>query len=89
MSISLATERTLTCVITISYDRDIPGDDARALECYHALGAELMSRGYPPYRLSLAAMDHIDGQAQFTQVIAAIKHALDPRGVLSPGRYQR
>ena len=88
MSISLATERTLTCVITISYDRDVPGEDARALECYHALGRELLSRGYPPYRLSVAAMDQVEGQPAFRNTVAAIKRALDPHAILSPGRYE-
>jgi 4-cresol dehydrogenase (hydroxylating) flavoprotein subunit len=88
MSMSLATERTLTCVITISYDRDAPGDDSRALECYELLGKALMQRGYPPYRLGLAGMDALVGQAGFRDAVTAIKHALDPRGVLSPGRYE-
>lgn len=89
MSISLATERTLTCVITISYDRDTEGEDARALACYRTLGQELMARGYPPYRLSVASMDQFEGEPAFRQALSSIKQALDPRGVLSPGRYER
>ncbi len=30
MSIALVTERTIICVVTISYDRDVPGEDERA-----------------------------------------------------------
>ena len=51
MSLSIATERMLICVITISYDRDVPGEDERALACYRALSEELVAQGYPPYRL--------------------------------------
>ena len=88
MSISLATERTLICVITISYDREVPGEDERALECYRALGRELMARGYPPYRLGISAMDWLDGQTPFDRAVRTIKRALDPSGILAPGRYE-
>jgi 4-cresol dehydrogenase (hydroxylating) len=88
MSISFATERTLTCVITISYDRDEPGADERALDCYRALCAELLARGYPPYRLSVRSMDAMDAQPEYTRVLSCLKAALDPRRVLAPGRYE-
>jgi 4-cresol dehydrogenase (hydroxylating) flavoprotein subunit len=88
MSISLATERTLICVITISYDRHVPGEDARALRCYRELGAQLLERGYPPYRLGLRAMDYVQGQDGYTAAVTRIKQALDPNGILAPGRYE-
>jgi 4-cresol dehydrogenase (hydroxylating) len=87
MSVLLATERTLVCVITISYDRDVPGEDERALECYRALGEELLARGYPPYRLSVASMAGLDGQPAYDRVVRSLKTALDPNGILAPGRY--
>lgn len=88
MSISLATDRTLICVITVSYDRDVPGEDERALGCYRELGSQLLERGYPPYRLGLRGMDHMDAQEGYASVVNNIKRALDPNGILAPGRYQ-
>lgn len=88
ISILLASERTLICVITISYDREIPGEDERALQCYRLLGGELLARGYPPYRLSLASMDYMDGQVAYSRLLHTLKTALDPNGVIAPRRYE-
>jgi 4-cresol dehydrogenase (hydroxylating) len=86
MSISLATERTLVCVITISYDRQVDGEDERAMACYQALSNELLARGYPPYRLSLARMAAGGGET-YQRLLEVLKGAVDPRGILAPGRY--
>jgi 4-cresol dehydrogenase (hydroxylating) flavoprotein subunit len=87
MSLSLATERSAVCVTTISYDREVPGEDARAMDCYEELTQQLLAQGYPPYRANLAGMGYADGSAAHTDVVRRIKDALDPNGVLSPGRY--
>ena len=88
MSVSLATERSAICVITISYDRHVPGEDARAMACYRHLTSTLLARGYPPYRLNVAAMDHLEEQADYADTMHVLKQALDPRGILAPGRYE-
>ena len=88
MSISLATERSAICVITISYDRHAPGEDGRALQCYRRLAETLIARGYPPYRLNVAAMDLVAGDETYEALVLALRDALDPRGLLSPGRYE-
>jgi 4-cresol dehydrogenase (hydroxylating) len=88
MSISLATERTLICVITISYDRNAPGEDDKAMACYRELTERLIEAGYPPYRLSVASMDRTAGSRIYGQVLAELKAALDPQRVLAPGRYE-
>jgi 4-cresol dehydrogenase (hydroxylating) len=87
MSISLATERSAICVITISYDRGVTGDDARALKCYQVLVEALLARGYPPYRLPVGAMASLAGSAS-SGLMRNLKAALDPNGVLAPGRYE-
>jgi 4-cresol dehydrogenase (hydroxylating) len=88
ISISLATERTSICVITISYDRDVPGEDTRALECNDDLLRQLLARGYPPYRLSLASMRCLGDQPPYADALRTLKAALDPNGILAPGRYE-
>ncbi len=87
MSLSLATERSIICVATISYDRDVAGEDQRALDCYRVLAGALVDRGYPPYRLPVGAMGYLD-LSSAAGVVARLKSALDPNGVLAPGRYQ-
>jgi 4-cresol dehydrogenase (hydroxylating) len=88
ISILMASERMLIFVITVSYDRDVPDEDRRAMNCYRALIDELLARGYPPYRLSVCSMDHFGGQVGYSQVLQSLKSTLDPNGVLAPGRYE-
>ncbi len=88
MSLSLATERSVICVTTISYDRHAPGHDERAVACYDTLMAELLARGYPPYRLNIRSMHHATGHADYDRLIGNLKAAVDPNGVLAPGRYE-
>jgi 4-cresol dehydrogenase (hydroxylating) flavoprotein subunit len=88
MSISVATERSLVCVITISYDREVPGEDAKAMRCYRALTDCLLASGYPPYRLNVESMDYLaEPGSAYAQLLERVKSALDPKGVLAPGRY--
>jgi 4-cresol dehydrogenase (hydroxylating) len=88
MTVSLATERSVICVITISYDRNAPGEDDRARECYRVLMELLLERGYPPYRLNVSSMGYMAADASYTRALEAIKAALDPNGILAPGRYE-
>jgi 4-cresol dehydrogenase (hydroxylating) len=88
MSISLATERASICVITISYDRSVSGEDERALACHEELMTELIARGYPPYRLGLPSMGCLDAECAYGDTLRALKAALDPNGVVAPGRYE-
>jgi 4-cresol dehydrogenase (hydroxylating) flavoprotein subunit len=88
MSISLSSERSAICVITISYDRDEAGEDERALECYRALSEQLLARGYPPYRLNVASMGSVSAQDAYADVLRSLKDTLDPKGILAPGRYE-
>ena len=89
VSITLLTPRAMDCVLGIAYDRDVPGEDQRALDCHAALLERFAEAGYYPYRLSLASMGRLPppqpGYAAFRQ---ALKQALDPAGILAPGRYE-
>ena len=87
-TLSLVTERALTCVTNISFDRREPEQCQRASACYEEALAALLKAGYPPYRASpTGAAKVIDPSSPYGATIAAIKRALDPRGTLSPGRY--
>ena len=88
MSISLATERSLICVITISYDRSVPGEDQRAISCHTELTEQLLALGYPPYRLNVRSMGYVDNCPTYAGVLSDLKAVLDPNGVLAPGRYE-
>jgi 4-cresol dehydrogenase (hydroxylating) len=49
-----------------------------------------MDKGYIPYRLGIQSMAGlVGGDDVFWDVVQKLKQALDPRGILSPGRYSR
>jgi 4-cresol dehydrogenase (hydroxylating) len=87
ISVSMANERSLIFIITISYDRAIPREDDRALRCYKTLTSELLKRGYPPYRVNVASMALVEGVSPSDQMVRDLKGVLDPNGILAPGRY--
>lgn len=87
LSLTLVTERALTCVVSICYDRAVDGEDARAMACYQDLLDTLAAQGYYSYRVGIQAGDHLQRGGAYDAVLAALKQALDPRGILAPGRY--
>ncbi|MEO8130692.1 MAG: FAD-linked oxidase C-terminal domain-containing protein, partial [Bryobacteraceae bacterium] len=87
ISLTLLTERTIGCVISISYDRDVPGEDDKAMLCHGQLLQELNSEGYFPYRLGVQSMDQMNGPGGYNALLRLLKQTLDPNGILAPGRY--
>ena len=88
ISMTLITERAVACVISICYDRREPGQDDQAMACYRRLRQELTDRGYYSYRLGIQGMSEMSAPDGYAGLVRAIKDALDPNGVLAPGRYQ-
>jgi 4-cresol dehydrogenase (hydroxylating) flavoprotein subunit len=87
ISITLLTERAIGCVISIGYDRDVPGEDERASACHRQLLAELNAAGYYLYRLGLDSMGQMHTADGFNNLLRALKDTVDPEGILAPGRY--
>lgn len=87
ISFTMLSERALGCVTTITYDRSVPGEDSRAMECYRALSDGFERAGYYPYRLGIQGMDRMKGDNGYNAVVRTLKNALDPNGILAPGRY--
>jgi 4-cresol dehydrogenase (hydroxylating) len=88
ISVSLFTERMTISTIALTYDREVAGEDERAMQCYRTLTERLLERGYPPYRLNVASMEYVAGTGDYGTVMQALKSALDPNGILARGRYQ-
>ena len=90
MTLTTITHRCFDCTIPILYDRDDPQDSVRADACYRELLKECINKGYIPYRLGIQSMAEITmSRDAFWDTVEKIKKALDPNGVLSPGRYSR
>jgi 4-cresol dehydrogenase (hydroxylating) len=87
LSITLNTDRSIICVISLTYDRDVPGEDERAHDCCGELEAELASRGYFPYRLGIQSMNQMNGGGAHGRLLSAIKNYVDPENILAPGHY--
>ncbi|MEM9156827.1 MAG: FAD-dependent oxidoreductase [Cyanobacteria bacterium P01_F01_bin.33] len=87
ISITLLTERCLGCVTTIAYDRDIPGEDERAMTCYKTLLDRFAAAGYYPYRLGIQSMGALDRSESYRDLLRSLKSTFDPNNILAPGRY--
>jgi len=87
ISVTLLTERSIACVVSITYDREKPGEDDKAMECYFALQADLETEGYYSYRLATPALPEPAADNAYGRLLKSIRTALDPNDVLAPGRY--
>jgi 4-cresol dehydrogenase (hydroxylating) flavoprotein subunit len=87
LSLTLITERAVACIISIAYDREARGEDERAMACYRHLVQELERQGYYSYRLSIGMMSAMGEPGDYANLMRDIKQALDPAGILAPGRY--
>ena len=87
LSYTLLTERAMICIISISFDRAVPGQDQLAAACYEELEGELDARGYMPYRLGIQSMGRMRNDGAYGDLLQAIKRNVDPAGILAPGRY--
>jgi 4-cresol dehydrogenase (hydroxylating) len=75
-------------VTNVSFDRREAEEVTRARLCYQELTEKLAAEGYVSYRTGPGGMAKLDkGSSVFWDVTGRIKEALDPRGVISPGRY--
>jgi 4-cresol dehydrogenase (hydroxylating) len=87
ISLTAITDRALACIVSIAYDRDVPGEDERAMGCYRDLIRTLADHGYYSYRLSVASMHAMDDGGAYSTLLHTLKQILDPEGILAPGRY--
>jgi 4-cresol dehydrogenase (hydroxylating) len=89
VTFSMINERSLGGVLTVAYDKDDPDEVARARQCYRALFDAVMKAGYIPYRVGNQSMAGLDPHGDvFWKVVSRIKQALDPDGIIAPGRYE-
>jgi 4-cresol dehydrogenase (hydroxylating) len=89
ITLSMITERALGGVVTVAYDKEDAGETDRAHACYRALLGAVMDAGYIPYRVGIQSMADLDrGSGVFWNTVGAVKTALDPLGIIAPGRYQ-
>lgn len=90
ITLTSLSERCFDSSVPLLFDRRDPIAASRARSCYHALLERGRREGFLPYRLSAHEMGWLTGaDAPCWDLAAAIKSAVDPTGIIAPGRYGR
>ena len=80
--------RSTLGLIEIFYDRDDDSERARMQATYDELAQATLAAGYQQYRTSVWYGAHVlDGSPGLKGLLDSLKAAVDPDGVLAPGRY--
>ena len=80
--------RSLHGVVALAYDREIAGEDQRAMACHDAVLSTLAADGYLPFRLGIQSMSALPAiQDDYISFLHLLKRTLDPQDILAPGRY--
>ena len=81
-------ERVVYLNVDITYDRDVAGEDGRALKCHDEMLGRLIGAGYVPYRLGIQSFGLLPEPHDDTGgLLNALKRTFDPNNILAPGRY--
>lgn len=80
--------RTAVALMSVFYDKEDVESTGRAEALYFEMGEVTQKAGYQQYRTSTMFMDRILNPApEFQAFCNRIKSALDPHGILAPGKY--
>lgn len=89
LAIALCWPRAALVTALVVYDRDARGADHRGLSCAHELAARWAEHGWLPYRLGIHDMPIAAPRTDDRAAVARrLRAALDPAGILAPGRYE-
>jgi 4-cresol dehydrogenase (hydroxylating) flavoprotein subunit len=90
ITLTTLSDRCFDSSVPLLFDRGDANETTRAQSCYWALLKAGRGEGFLPYRMNVDAMQWITGcDAPYWDIIAAIKEAIDPSGIIAPGRYAR
>jgi hypothetical protein len=90
LTFTAVNERCFDCTLPLLYDKDDAEESQRAEACYRELSECCARQGYLSYRFGLQSMPGADeSEDVFWNVVERLKNALDPAGILAPGRYTR
>ncbi len=88
VTLNMVDSKSLECVINLAFDRDKPERVASAHACNDELTQECIRLGYLPYRVGPQSMPLVvNDKDSFWQTVRDLKRALDPNGIIAPGRY--
>ena len=88
ITLTSLSDRCFDSSVPLLFRRDDPAQVERALRCYEALFEAGRREGFLPYRIGVHAMERITHSGTpFWATVAKLKAALDPDGIIAPGRY--
>lgn len=88
VSLIMVNPRTILVLMPIFFDWDDPDDPPNVEPLHDEIVAAAVAQGYQQYRISVAYSDRVLAPAPGYRAVAdRLKRAVDPNGVLAPGRY--
>ncbi len=89
ISVTLLNDSTMECVLSISFDRDNPEEEKRAVECYTELMKTYASMNFVQYRMSTLSNAFLTTKdVSLPLEILDLKNSLDPLNIISPNKYK-
>lgn len=88
VTLTTLSPRCYAGTLPLLFDRGEPGAERRARICFEELYEEGLASGFVPYRIGAQFMDTLArNDTGVGPLVRAVKHCLDPDGLLAPGRY--
>src|SRR5207249_7138202 len=79
--------RSIIVLMSIFYNKGNQAETTRADALYHALSEQTLLAGYQPYRTGTQGMVAMfESAPAYAKLVRKLKHALDPTGILAPGK---
>ena len=89
ISVTLINERTMECVLSLSWDRQKEKEEEQALACYQEIMLKCASMGFLQYRMSTLSNHFLNRQHLPLPIeLPELKSYFDPCNVISPSKYQ-
>jgi 4-cresol dehydrogenase (hydroxylating) len=88
VSVIVVNPRSAVVLMQIFYDKADPTETARARALFEKLCGLTLQAGYQQYRTNVANMHRfLEPLPQYGPLLDSMKRAVDPGGILAPGRY--
>ncbi len=88
ITLTSLSDRCFDSSVPLLFDRRDAAATRRAQACYLALLEAGKDEGFLPYRVGVQAMDWlVRPGSPYWDMVAAVKSAVDPLGIIAPGRY--
>lgn len=90
ITLTSLSDRCFDSSVPLVFNRNDPKAAERAQKCYLTLLEAGKEEGFIPYRFGVQAMDQLtSSNTTFWDVATKLKFALDPEGIIAPGRHSQ